>query len=544
LSETVVSKSPDGAVRLAAIDIGSNSIRQLVGDVLPSGTIRVVDEMKAAPRLATGLATRGALSESSIELALDTLVHMSTLARQLGARRIGVVATSAVREASNASDFLERVHEKVGLHVRVLTGRDEARLSFLSALAHFDLGAGRTTVLDIGGGSIEATLSVDGLLERMISLPLGAIRLTERFLGPEPRRKHVRKLRKLVRKQIREHLPVRAWRGAQLIGSGGTFTNLAGIYLARQNALTAQTRHGTCVPRVELEHILDWLQAMSLDERRAVDGLNPERADIILAGLAAAAEVAAVLGVQGIVVSAFGIREGLLLEMARVRPVIAQPGEARERSVRELGERSHFDAKHAHQVRRLALQLFDRIGEQLGCERSDRDILADAALLHDIGYNINYTKHHKHTYHLIVHADLLGMSPPEQVMLANVARYHGGAPPRKKHRNFGILDKPTRRRIRRLAAILRVAEGLDRGHVSAVEHLRVRWTDQALRLSVYPRGSSGSVRLELWGAERRSALLAKLAGVPVQIAEATPKPASTPVSSNGRTPVARRRVSR
>jgi exopolyphosphatase/guanosine-5'-triphosphate,3'-diphosphate pyrophosphatase len=217
-----------------------------------------------------------------------------------------------------------------------------------------------------------------------------------------------------------------------------------------------------------------------------------------------------------LVVSDYGIREGLLLETARVAPTIADPGEARERSVRELAERTHYEEPHARTVQRLALQLFDALGERLGCEPDERQILADAALLHDIGYHINYDKHHKHSYHLILHADLLGMTPAEQVAAANVARYHRGAPPRKKHRNFGALDKALRARIKRLSAILRVADGFDRGHVGAVERVRVRWTERALRLTPSIR-EGASPRLELWGASRKSELLSKLAGVPVEI---------------------------
>ena len=199
-------------------------------------------------------------------------------------------------------------------------------------------------------------------------------------------------------------------------------------------------------------------------------------------------------------------------------PSIADPGEARSRSVREFAERCHYEEPHSRQVQRLALQLFDSIGERLGCAPEDRRILSDAALLHDVGYHINYEGHNKHSYHLILHADLLGMSPTEQVIVAHVGRYHRGAPPnRNKHPAYAQLDKRTRSRIRRLAAILRVADGLDRGHVSAVDKVKVRWMDRALRLTPVPVPRAKSLRLELWGGSRKSALLEKLIGVPVEI---------------------------
>ncbi len=511
-----------GAVRVAAIDIGSNSIRQIVADVSNNGSIRVVDELKAQPRLGTGVVATGQLSPDSMQGALETLVRMATLAKQLGAERIEAVATSAVREATNGRAFLDRVRAETGLRVRTLGGEDEARLTYRSALAHFDLGVGRWVVMDIGGGSIELALSADGLLDRLISLPFGAIRLTEQFLGAGVRdggralRRGVRDLRSHVRDALRGHLPVRDWRGAQVIGSGGTFTNMGGMYLARQ-AVTARTVHAARVPRVELEHMLFALQDLSIAERAAVPGLNAPRADIIVAGLAVVAEVVARVEAREIVVSAYGIREGLLLETARIRPTVADPGEARARSVRELAERTRFEAPHARHVQSLALQLFDAIGDRIGCGPGDREILADAALLHDIGYHINYNKHHKHSYHLILHADLLGITPEEQVAVANVARYHRGSAPKKSHEEFAHLDRAARRRVRRLAAILRVADGFDRGHAGAVARVKVRWLGRAMRLTAVPAKAGLTLRLELWGASRKARLLEKVAGVSVEV---------------------------
>jgi exopolyphosphatase / guanosine-5'-triphosphate,3'-diphosphate pyrophosphatase len=516
-SSSSPSQKSDADIRLSAIDIGSNSIRQTIADVSPTGIIRVVDEMKAAPRLGAGLADRGSIGEIAIQNALSTLTRMHTLAKQLGVKRTEVVATSAVREASNGEHFLKLVRAETGLKVKVLHGEDEARLAFRSALAHFDLGVGRAVVMDIGGGSLELALSADGLVDRLISLPLGAIRTTERFLASGPKKKAMRKLRKHVRLELRRHLSARHWHAARIICSGGTFTSLASIYLARSGMESAKTVHGTVIPRVELEHIVDMLHNMSPAERQTVPGLNPARSDIIVGGLAVAAEVAARIEAKELVVSGYGIREGILLESARVAPSPADPGEARERSVRELAERSHYEAPHSKHVQTLALQLFDSIGQRLGCTPDDRKLLSDAALLHDIGYHISYEKHNKHSYHLIEHADLLGMTPAEQIVVANVARYHRGAEPKKKHRNYGGLDRSMRETIKRLSAILRVADGYDRGHAAAVAEIRVRWMERALRLTAVPARPSANLRLELWGASRKSQLLSEVAGVPVEI---------------------------
>ena len=509
-------QTAEGATRIAAIDIGSNSIRQIIADVSSDGSIRVIDEMKAAPRLGAGIERSGRLSEIAIQNALATLGRMAALAKQLGAKRTEVIATSAVRGASNSQRFLDLVREETGLRVRIVEGVDEAALSFRSALAHFDLGVGRAAIIDIGGGSLEIALSADGLVERLISLPLGAIRMTEEFLASGGR-KGLTRLRKRVRRKLEKSLPVSDWRGARVICSGGTATNLAGILLARGGMESARTVHGTVVPRVELEHIVDMLNNMSPGERQGVAGLNPARADIIVAGLAVLAEVVSRLEAREVVVSAYGIREGVLLEAARVMPVVADPGEARSRSVRQLAERSHYEERHSQHVQKLALQIFDAIGKRLGCSRADRQLLADAALLHDIGYHINYDKHHQHSYHLIQHADLLGITPEEQIVVANVARYHRGAEPRKKHENFASLDKKMRARIIRLAAILRVADGFDRGHAAAVQAVKVRWTQRALRITAVPNPRGMSIRLDLWGAARKSKLLSQVADTTVEI---------------------------
>ena len=507
----------DADVRISAIDIGSNSIRQTIADVSPTGTIRVVDEMKAAPRLGAGLYEKGKLSEIAIQNAMGTLSRMATLANQLGVKRTEVVATSAVRDAANGEEFLRLVKSETGLKVRILHGEDEARLSFRSALAHFDLGVGRAVVMDIGGGSLELALSADGLVDRLISLPFGAIQMTQRYLGPGTKKKGLSKLRKHVRLELRRHLSARHWHATQIFCSGGTFTTLASIYLARIGMESAKTVHGTVIPNIELEHIVDMLHDMSQAERQGVPGLNAARSDIILAGLAVAAEVAARVEARELVVSAYGIREGILLESAHVAPSPADPGEARERSVLQLAERSHYEEPHSKHVQKLALQIFDSIGQRLGCIPDDRKLLSDAALLHDIGYHISYDKHNKHSYHLIEHAELLGTTPAEQIIVANVARYHRGAEPRKKHRNFGGLERPVRQTIKRLSAILRVADGFDRGHASAVAEIKVRWMERALRLSAVPSRPAYNLRLELWGASRKSKLLADLAGVPVEI---------------------------
>ncbi|MEO7998285.1 MAG: HD domain-containing protein, partial [Gemmatimonadaceae bacterium] len=359
-------------------------------------------------------------------------------------------------------------------------------------------------------------LAKDGLIEHVASFPFGAVRLTERFLTPIVRPRGVRALREYVRAGLKRTVPVKDWRGTRAIGSGGTFTNLAGVMLARQS-VTAKSTHGTPITRVEIEHVLDWLQRLAPEERASVPGLNPARADIIVAGLATAAEVMARFDSRDVRASGYGIREGLLLEAAHVTPVVADPGAARERSVREFAERCHYEAPHSRHVQMLSLQLFDALAPRLGLGAVDRRMLADAALLHDVGYHINYEKHNKHSFHLISHAELLGMTPAEQVGIAHIARYHRGAPPKKSHRAFGGLDRVLRERITKLSALLRLADGFDRGHIGAVARLKVRWSGDVLRVFVVEAEGATTVRLECWGASRKRELLQEVLGRPIEI---------------------------
>ncbi len=510
--------------RIAAIDIGSNSIRAIVADVTPTGQIRTIDEMKAAPRLSAGVDETGHLSPENALAAIEALQRMVTLATQLGAERVECVATSAVRDAADGAAFVRQVKKSAGLTVRVISGEEEARLSFRSAQAAFDLAHGRMVTCDIGGGSVELALSADGLVERLLSMPFGAVRATESFLRKGIKLGTVKKLRKALREEIRERFAVKEWRGAGMIGSGGTFTNVASMLLAQQGVATARTVHGKVVKRGELEHLLDQLIEMPPVERLTVPGLNPARADIIVAGMAVAAEVMSFLDIRSFHTSAYGIREGLLLEAAEVSPQATDPGEGRRRSVQQFAERTQFEEPHARHVQKLALQLFDALGTRIGCAPEDRDTLRDAALLHDTGYHISYNDHHKHSYHLIVHAELLGVSPEEQVVMANVARYHRGAEPKEKHPTFAMLTADQQARVRRLSALLRVADGFDRGHVCAVQQVKVRWTERALRLTPVPDPRARSTRLELWGASRKSDLLEKLLDFPVHVIGPDGKP--------------------
>jgi exopolyphosphatase/guanosine-5'-triphosphate,3'-diphosphate pyrophosphatase len=295
--------------RLAAIDVGSNTILLLVAEHDPSTGLAIIDEAEDQPRLGAGLGTTGRLGEAAIERALQSLSRMRDHALRLGAEWIEAVATAAVREAANGAEFVERARRK-GIPVRVISPEAEADLAYRSAAHHFP-DPGPTLVADIGGGSMELIGVVDHEIELTTSLPLGAVRLTEMGL-PLPR------LRDHIRGQLGPAVDETTWTGSQVIGSGGTFANLASMVQARQGDQNMGSIQGVRATVGALEELLAALERMSPAQRREVPGLRPERADIIVAGLTVADELLRWVKCPAVTVNRYGLREGLLLEMLRL----------------------------------------------------------------------------------------------------------------------------------------------------------------------------------------------------------------------------------
>jgi exopolyphosphatase/guanosine-5'-triphosphate,3'-diphosphate pyrophosphatase len=292
--------------RLAAIDVGSNTILLLVAEPDPSTGLTIIDEAEDQPRLGAGLGTTGRLSDAAIERALESLLRMHHQAVSLGAERIGVVATAAVREAKNGAEFVERAGRE-GIPIRVISPEAEAALAYRSAAYHFP-GPGPALVVDIGGGSMELIGAVDDEIKLTTSLPLGAVRLTEMALPLPGLRQH-------IRRELRHAVDESTWKNPRVIGSGGTFANLASMMQARRGVQNVGSIQGVRVTAAELEEVLAALERMTPEQRREVPGLRPERADIIVAGLATAAELIQLLNAADVAVNQYGLREGLLLDM-------------------------------------------------------------------------------------------------------------------------------------------------------------------------------------------------------------------------------------
>lgn len=518
---------PAAPARLAAIDVGSNSIRLLIATYDPSTGLAPIDEIKAQPRLAQGLATTGSLDPEAIERALAALRRMADVARRRGATQIAAVATAAVREAKNGDEFVRRVRDEIGLPLQVITTEHEAQLSYRSVRHHFRLDDTKALIADIGGGSLELVGAVDGLVELSRSLPYGAVRLTEQFIpGERAQHREVAALRKHLGKRLARQLPKRAWTGAQIIGSGGTFTNLGRMAVARRGGDPSEPVHGIEVTVAEVEHLLEWLSTRTPLQRRSVPGLNPERADIILAGLTVIAALLERLDASGVTVSAYGLREGLLWEMIGASATIAPPVDPMQ-LVREFADRCRTDRQHVEQVRRLALSLFDQIGEAIGCTAEERHILEAAGILHDVGQLVSYKSHHRHSYQLIMHADRIGLGARERSLVALVSRYHRRRGPKKSDPPFAALTPDDQALVRRVSGLLRVADGLDRGHTAVVDQVAAELTRKKLVLRITPQRTGANMALEGWAARRKADVLEKVLDRKIKIA-ASLAPASKP----------------
>ena len=507
--------SPPVPERIAAIDVGSNSIRLSVAEYDPASGLRIIDEVKDQPRLAMGIAATGALDPFAMERAIAALKRMKEVADRRQVSRIRAVATSAVREADNGREFVKRVKRETGIVLDVVTGDVEASLSYRSVAHHFRLNNKRALIADIGGGSLELVGAVNGLVEMTSSLPLGAVRLTEMWMaGDRSAQKEVDDLRGWVRKRLKKSLAKREWANATMIGSGGTFTNLARMVRGRRGFDVGEAVHGETVSTAEVEQMLEWLATKTSEERAAVPGLNPQRADIIMAGLGVTAELLDLIKAPLLTVSAYGLREGLLLEMVGDERALAVDP---LRAMREFIDRCQGDKRHVEQVRVLALALFDRLHHVLGAPPAERAILEAAGLLHDVGQVVSYRSHHKHSYQLILHADRLNLGSRDRMLVALVSRYHRKKGPSQKDSQFARLSESDRETVRRLSGILRVADGLDRGHAAMVDHISTRLTKEQLSIKVAPKKSGADLSLEIWGASRKADVLEKVLGRQVVI---------------------------
>ncbi len=503
--------------RLAAIDIGSNSIRCIVVDVGDDGRYRVLDDEKATVRLGENLAAGGSIAPSAWDRAMESLLRMKKILDGYGVLHVEAVATSAVRQAANGPGFVQAVRDRTGITVRIIPGEEEARLVSLSVLHNFDLDGIRYGMIDIGGGSVEIVTAVGNRVEEYYSLELGAVTLTERFLTQDPvSEAEQRKLVKHVRSCLKGAFPADDEVSARcLAASGGTITSVAAMIMAARGE-TYDSVHGYEVLRSDIVHLLAMLVRKDVKERRAVTGLNPDRADIIVAGVLLLDELMRFFGANILRVNERGIREGLILDGLRKHGLVNEKVRRRtwRSAIQEFGRSCLVDEEHARQVARLSLELLDGLSAAFPAGDRERRLLEAAALLHDAGYFISYSSHHKHSYHLIRHADLLGFTPREREIIANVARYHRKSLPKKKHEGYARLSEADRDLVNRLGGILRLADGLDRRRTGMVKMLTCHLDHPRCRILLH---GDTDLSVELYGGEEKSDLFVHAFGCTLEL---------------------------
>ena len=480
--------------RLAVIDCGSNSFRLVVFTYTDTWWKRT-DEIHEAVRVGEGLEASGALQPAPMERALETLELYAHFCSATGIEHIRPVATSAIRDATNQAQFLERARERSGLAVEVLSGPAEAHYGYLAAINSTTLSQG--VVLDLGGGSMQLTRVEGREAVHARSWPLGAVRMTERFLpnGDKPKRKQIRALREHVVAQIES-----LWldEGGRLSGVGGTVRNLAA---AAQLAagLPSYGVQGFRITRPALGELIDRFTEMTAAERGDVPGIKAARGDLILAGALVIDTVMEAGGFGMLEATDAGLREGVFFETLLGDPPLV--ADVRQATVRNLAAQYDTDVAHADHVARLSLELWDALAEA-GLHRGDpkeRELLWVTAMLHDIGTAVGYDDHHKHSRYLILSAGLPGFSPREVGLIGQAVRYH-----RKGTPGLGEFSSLAREGdeelLYRIAASVRVAEQLERSRDQAVTSFDVRVEDGRIELRLH---ATQDVTVARWATERQ-----------------------------------------
>ena len=519
-------------MRIAAIDIGTNSVHMIVVRVRPDLSFEVIDREKAMVRLGAGGLDGKELTTEAMGAALQALSKFKRLAESHTVDKILAAATSATREARNGGEFLSRIEADTGIRPRVITGAEEARLIHLAAVYGVDVGGARAVVIDIGGGSTEITLGTATSVQAAKSFKIGVIRLTERFVKSDPLSgRDEQKLTKHILSEIDRHCEQITSTGFdRVIGTSGTILSLGTVATAMSDGAIPSELRNLRVGAKQIRRLRKEVVGLSLAQRLTIPGLDPRRADLVVAGGVLLDTILRRLGAEDITLCDLALREGLVLDYIRrnskhIAHVDSIP-DVRRRSSLELAERCNYYAEHAQQVVRLALAIFDQTRTVHGLTDREREWLEFAALLHDIGSLISYERHHRHSYYLIRNGDLRGFDPDEIEVVALVARYHRRGTPKRSHEEYSRLPSPLRKTVRTLASILRVAESLDRSHTQTIAglDLRDRGADALLLIK-----TTGDAELEVWATNRTLQPFEALLGKPVRLEAASIPPERRPI---------------
>ena len=507
--------------RVAALDLGTNSFHVVIVDIYPDGSFRTVDKLKEMVILAEkGMKNR--LSEDAMDRGISALEKIKILCESYGVERILAYATSAIREAENGGEFIQRMIDEVQIKALAISGKKEAEL-IAQAIQHaVSFGDETVLMVDIGGGSVEFIIGNKFEVFYSSSKKIGAARMAAEFVDHDPiTEKEIKKLRNHFADQLGDLFEALEKHDVHtIVGSSGTMENIADMIADRQSITASVTLNELTYSSESYKKFHKDFIKMDRDERLQQSGLEEKRVDIISPGLVLLDFLIDEAGIDQVKISESALREGMILNYIKSEKdaldleLLADFPEPRRRSVFELLRKCDWHEKHSTHVAKMALQLFDELQEKLGLPDEDRELLEYASYMHDIGYYISHRKHHKHALYIIRHADLKGFTEEEINIMANVSRYHRRSTPAKRHKRFRKLDKPVQKRVKKLSGILRVADGLDRSHYQNVQKLEIDNSEDIIRLYIT---TEGEPELEIWGAMRKSHLFEKVTGKKLEI---------------------------
>lgn len=492
---------------IAALDLGSNSFHLLVVEAHPDGHFDALVRDKEMLRLGDVVSRTGRIPTDHLERAVDTVRRFRMLADSVGAEEVVAVATSAIRDADNSSELLDRLEVDAGVRARVISGIREAELIFDAVRASVVLDPGPGLALDLGGGSLEVMVGDGFGLHWATSVKLGVARLTAELIRSDP--PDDADLER-VRQRVREVLApvavkVLPRRPQVLIGSSGSLCALARLAEARRTGAVPGSVNQLSVHRRDLLAVHEELWSLPAVERARMAGLEPRRADLIPAGSAVAIEVLDLFGFDWLTTSEWALREGIVLDAIGHHDALdweGDPRAIRRAAVLSLCRRFDWNEAHGRHVAELALDLFDATWPLHRLGADDRELLEAAAFLHDLGEYVAREGHHRHSAYLIENGRLRGFAPGEVDLLACLARFHRRGEPKASFDAYTRLDRAEQRRLNVLLALLCVADGLDRTHGQVVDQVAVELRDGEVRLCVR---AHGDVDLELWGVRRKKA---------------------------------------
>jgi exopolyphosphatase / guanosine-5'-triphosphate,3'-diphosphate pyrophosphatase len=499
----------------AAVDIGSNSVRLKIAR-LTRGKLRSIHEDREVTRLGEGVFRSGFLTPESMAETVKVLRRFHRATQQVVTDPVRVVATAALRDARNSLAFLEWVRSATGWKVEIISGLEEARLIHLGLVSNLRVDSSPALMMDLGGGSCELTVSSRGQIRDTVSVPLGAVRLSDEFLRHDPPRKgEIKRLQGFVAREVnRVAARVIAARVKSVIATSGTAAALASA-ASRLRKSKSNGAQRAIVSAAEMTRIAKQLARLPVEERRQIEGIGPRRAEIIIAGAIVYHELLARLELKGFRYSPLGLRDGLLAQMAAEHDRSTRSGRQIESERWESITRavSHYrvDMKHALDVRDSAMFLFTALRSVHGLAPEFREWLSAAAMLYEVGDYVNRNAHHRHTYYIIANSEILGYTPQQRRIIAAIARYLGKSRPSLEEAPMKAIEPSDRPGVQKAIMLLRLARALNLGRSRAVEKVRAKVHAAEVLLTLVPRRRMG-VDLELWAIEKDAAYFREVFG--------------------------------